>query len=239
MIELEAISKFYPAEDGSRLTVLENLDLRVDRGEVICVLGSNGRGKTTLLRLCAALLQPSAGRVRRDSAEHSPLGIGYVDQHYRRALFPWLTVRGNIQLASWEPTRIDTALRRLGIADLASRPVHTLSGGQAQLATIARAIAMPGPIVADEPTSALDLNRAFAASMELRRVAQAESRECVISTHSPDIGLLTADRAVVFPSSITEPPRMFDVRLNGRDREQLGTDQFQRLRLSVMDVMFR
>ena len=151
--------------------VLSGLSLRVERGEVLVLLGRSGSGKTTTLKLVNRLLSPTAGeiRVRGESNPESDLirlrrSIGYVIQDV--GLFPHFTVEGNIGLVpriqGWpEPRihqRVDELLQLVGLEpDLATRYPHQLSGGQKQRVGVARALAVdPEILLMDEPFGALD-----------------------------------------------------------------------------------
>lgn len=239
MIELRGVDRAFQTLDGKTTSVVRNLTMALSPGAATCVLSSNGRGKTTLLRLIAGVLEPTSGAILRNGGPNTSVGVGYVHQQYRRALFPWLTVDGNVALATGDRNRINDSLQRTGLAEFHDRSVSTLSGGQAQLVAIARALAMPGPIVADEPTSALDLQRAFAMTHELRLCAQRENRECLIATHEIDLGIIGADRLLVFPSSSSESPVEFEVKLESRTRDVIASASFQQLRLNVLSVMFK
>jgi osmoprotectant transport system ATP-binding protein len=166
-IEFRNVS--YSLEDGNRL--LHDLNLEVQRGETLVLLGRSGSGKTTTLKLINHLLAPSSGEVRvqgRSTTEWDVIrlrrSVGYVIQDV--GLFPHFTVQRNIGLVpaieKWEAARIESRTRELlqlvGLdAPLASRYPHQLSGGQRQRVGVARALAADPPILLmDEPFGALD-----------------------------------------------------------------------------------
>ncbi|MGU3650887.1 ABC transporter ATP-binding protein [Mycolicibacterium sp. A43C] len=174
---------------------------RVDSGQILTVLGPNGRGKTTLLRCMVGLDTPSEGQAQCISP------IGYVPQNHRSAfaytvLDMVLMGRARQLRTMAVPGRSDyahahAALDRVGLQSLAQRDYPTLSGGERQLVMIARAIAADSPVlVLDEPTAALDLRNQGRILALLRGLAD-EGRSVVLTTHHPDHALEIADTVLL------------------------------------------
>ena len=203
----ENLSKETPLLDARHLVFGRSrplsaaLSFTVARGEILALLGMNGRGKTTLLDTLAGILPPISGTVER------ALRAGYVPQKFATALaytvFDIVLMGrardvGVFELPKPEDERAAlAALERLGIAELAPRPFSALSGGQQQLVVIARALAGgSGLLLLDEPTAALDLRRQEAL-MTLLQGLSAEGVGIVFSTHDPMHAGLIADKAVV------------------------------------------
>jgi molybdate transport system ATP-binding protein len=186
----------------------------VDRA-VLVLVGESGSGKTTLLRVLAGLLDPDQGTIALDGTTwfDSSTGevvppearpVGYVAQDY--ALFPHLSVHENVAFglrASHVPdrllrTRVGTALRRLGVFELAGRRPHQLSGGQQQRVAIARAIVLePRLLLLDEPLSALDLQTRTGIRGELRRLLDELPCSTVYVTHSPTEAMAFGEQIAV------------------------------------------
>ncbi len=165
----------YPSERGS-VAALRNADLVVEAGEMLAIIGPSGSGKTTLMLLLSGMLRPTAGSVliggrditRFDATSLSRLRateLSLLLQDPLRNLLPHATVLQNVSFASRGARRRGWALRwsslelveRMGLADLADRPVHQLSAGQQNRAAIASALATsPRVLLADEPTGQLD-----------------------------------------------------------------------------------
>jgi ABC-type polar amino acid transport system ATPase subunit len=200
-----------------RQSVLAGVDLEVGRGEIWALMGLSGAGKTTVLRAVAGLQSFSGGAITVDDFTLRPGPIppesklkglrdrvGMVFQSH--ALFEHLTVLDNVTLApvharGWTRDRANAAamtlLTSLGIADRAEAFPREVSGGQAQRAAIARALALdPHLLLMDEPTSALDPARRGALGETLRGLA-AQGRALVISTHDVDFARGCADRVAV------------------------------------------
>ncbi len=171
MIELENISFSYPDKK-----VLDGFSLSLNQGEISCLLGSSGCGKTTILRLIAGLEVPGKGRVVLNDIVLSEDGKNIVPPHKRNvgfifqdlALWPHFTVYKNIAFGLEErkvpdtKERVRKMLDHFSIADLAGKYPHQLSGGQKQLVAISRSLVLePDVLLMDEPLSNLDvtLNR--------------------------------------------------------------------------------
>ena len=209
LIRLEQVSFAY-----RRKTVLEGIDLSIDEGGVVALLGPNGSGKTTLLKLVLGLLKPSGGRVllhgrdiltmpRQDVAQQ----VAYVPQVHKEAfayrIFD-VVLMGRMphtpffsRYGEEDRQLTQDALEKLGIAELAEHPYTEVSGGERQLALIARAMAQGARIVVmDEPTNGLDYGNQVRLLERLKKLSR-QGYTFVFSTHHPDHALSVADRVVM------------------------------------------
>ncbi len=201
---LEGLDKSF----GSQ-TVLRDLSLAVDRGEILALLGPSGSGKTTALRLIAGFETPDRGHIRVDGEDVTAVpperrNFGMVFQHY--ALFPHLDVRENVAfgLASRKMGRVEIARRvaeALALVDLPGferRRVGEVSGGQQQRVALARALAPePRVLLLDEPLSNLDPTLRERTRRELRRAVERVGITTVLVTHEQEEAFHLGDRVAV------------------------------------------
>ena len=195
-----------PTRDAPPTVALDGLSLDVAGGEIVALIGPNGCGKSTFLRVVAGLLVPERGRITLDGRPITEPDdrIGLVFQEPR--LLPWRSVARNVtyplELAGWSPERRAARLKELlhavGLeAASALRPVQ-MSGGMRQRAAIARALALsPDVLLLDEPFSSLDALTRERFNIELLRLQERTGTTIVIVTHSNPEAILVADRVVV------------------------------------------
>ena len=199
MLSIEALRKRYRLEGAM---VLDGLELQLQAGEFIAIMGESGAGKSTLLNIIAGLDRPDSGRVLLDGAELSALDddastrlrrarIGFIFQAFH--ILPYLTVLQNVVLplellalsrSQREPRALQW-LERCGIAGLAHRYPRELSGGELQRIAIARALVHePALVLADEPTGNLDAATAAQILALLRQQVHASGASAILITHS-------------------------------------------------------
>lgn len=199
-------------------TVVKDLSFDISRGEILALVGTSGRGKTTVLHALAGLIGVSKGEILHHSysaidgsSVDSGRATGVVFQD--SLLLPWLTVNQNIRLGYKFKAnrgtgkkdfddRVTSLLAILGIKDLANRKVSELSGGQAQRVAIARTVAtQPRVLLLDEPFSSLDATTRSSLQNWLLELRNMLHLTIVIVTHDVDEALTLADRVLVLPAA--------------------------------------
>ena len=209
MLTFDQLDKTYP--NGAH--ALERIDLQLEAGELVAIIGGSGCGKSTLLRLAAGLDQPTGGRVVLDgtaiTAPHSAVGMVFQEPR----LLPWLTISDNIAFGindlpkAEREDRVTRALERIGLAGYGGRWPRELSGGQAQRVAIARAlVARPKVLLLDEPFSALDAFTRADLQTALLDLWAASRPTLLMVTHDVEEAVMLADRVVVMQP---QPGRLY------------------------------
>lgn len=232
MIDLKDVRKSFGKNE-----VLKGINLRIEKGEVVVIIGPSGSGKSTVLRTMNYLEEPTSGHVIVDNMDLSDkkklnevrTEVGMVFQNFN--LFPHMTVLDNLTLAQINVRKTskkdaeDVALKlleRVGLADKANMYPDSLSGGQKQRVAIARALAMkPKVMLFDEPTSALDPEMVREVLDVMKSLAD-EGMTMVIVTHEMGFAKEVADRVLfVDGGQILEdgtPAQVFDAPTSDRTK---------------------
>lgn len=218
-VELRDVSHAYELPSG-RLPVLRDIDLSIEPGSFVALLGPSGSGKSTLLRLIAGLEPPETGAVLADAVPVTAPDPSRVLVFQDPTLFPWRTVRRNVAIGleaqgrlKTEAHRIDEALARVQLAPFADAFPHQLSGGMAQRAALARALVNdPRLLLLDEPLGKLDQLTRITMQGELLSLWRQSGFTALLVTHDVEEALLLADRVVILsdrPARILGERRVF------------------------------
>ncbi len=243
-LEVRDLDQSFPREDGSTLTVLDHVSFDVKDKEFVCILGSSGCGKTTLLRLIAGLDTARSGSIILEGEEITGTSpkVGFVFQEY--SLFPWRTVIDNIAFGLEmkgvsKEDRYMVAERYLNLINLTqfrnSYPSE-LSGGMRQRVAVARALTLdPVLLLMDEPFGALDAQTRNMLQKELLQIWEKTKKMIVFITHSVDEAVYLADRIIVMTPRPGRICRNFEVQLpRPRDRTCV---EFAQVRREVLDLI--
>jgi bicarbonate transport system ATP-binding protein len=251
LLTIENVTKIYPTKKGANV-VLEGVNLTVEAGEFICVIGHSGCGKSTLLNMVAGFTQPTSGEVRLKGQVIKKPGPDRMVVFQNYSLLPWLTVYENVHLAVEAVYPQYDALRKkeivmhhlamVGLVESAEKKPPQISGGMRQRVAIARALVVrPELLILDEPFGALDAITKEELQEELLKIWWEQKCTVLMITHDIDEALFLSDRLVLMTNGpaakigeiLTIP---FE---HPRDRDHILEDpQYYDLRNYVLDYLF-
>ncbi|MEM6857512.1 MAG: ABC transporter ATP-binding protein [Pseudomonadota bacterium] len=250
-LSLKDVRKDYTAKTGEVTHVLGGIDLEMQEGEFVAILGFSGAGKTTLINSIGGLVEPDSGAMmlRGKSIDGPDRERGLVFQSY--SLFPWLTVEQNVALAvdavhkdrskADRKALVKQKVELVGLGHAMDRKPEQLSGGMRQRVAVARALSMePEILLLDEPLSALDALTRAKLQDEIERIRKEEGRTILLVTNDVDEALLLADRiAVLTPAPAARIGKIYDVNVaRPRDREAINDDaDYQALRKDIVSYL--
>ena len=248
-LSVSELGKSYSSKKG-RVEVIADLTFDVMAGEIACIVGPSGIGKTTLLK-CLAWLQPvSSGSAAIDGRliDGPPEDMALVFQDYTRSLMPWLTVERNVRLPldhlhlsrAERDQRVADALAAVGLAGAGSKYPWQLSGGMQQRTAIARAIAYrPDVLIMDEPFASVDAQTRFDLEDLCLRVRAEFGMTIVVVTHDIDEAVYLSDRVVVLGEKPAKVTRVIEVGFP-EPRDQIVTraePRFAELRSEILGLI--
>jgi NitT/TauT family transport system ATP-binding protein len=234
MLEVEHLKKTY--EGGERpVEAIGDLTFTIGENELVCIVGPSGAGKTTLLKCMAGLLAPTAGEIRleREPVDGPPERMALVFQEYGRSLYPWLSVRRNVEfplrrkkLPKAEMRRVvEEALESVGLAGFMDSFPWELSGGMQQRVAIARALAyQPEILLMDEPFASVDAQTRADLEDLVLEVRRRYGITIVFVTHDIDEAVYLSERVVVLTPAPTTVLEILDVPLP-HPRNQVTTKE--------------
>jgi ABC-type nitrate/sulfonate/bicarbonate transport system ATPase subunit len=244
-LRVREVSKSFPAPDNplARRLALDAVSVSLAAGELVSLVGPSGCGKSTLLRLIAGLDLPDSGELLVGSepinAPSAERGLVFQDPN----LFPWLTVRRNIQaglvargVLHENRHEVDEFMRLVGLEGFANAYPHHLSGGMAQRVALARAlINHPRVLLLDEPLGALDAFTRMRMQDEVLRLWQARRTTMLLVTHDIDEAIYMSDRIVIMTQRPGRIERTIPIELD-RPRDRSSSD-FLRLRGEILELL--
>jgi nitrate/nitrite transport system ATP-binding protein len=207
-VGVDHIDKVFNLPSGGKYIALKNIDLEIERGEFVSLVGHSGCGKSTLLNIIAGLDQPTVGGVLLEDRQVTQPGPDRMVVFQNYSLLPWLTVRENIALGvnkvykdspkGERKALIEQHIDMVNLRNAADKKPAELSGGMKQRVSIARALALkPKVLLLDEPFGALDALTRGNLQESLMKIAQESKVTCVMVTHDVDEALLLSDRVVL------------------------------------------
>jgi NitT/TauT family transport system ATP-binding protein len=228
-VALEDVSLSVTARDGV-VEILRKASFRAAAGEFVCLLGPSGSGKSTILNLVAGFAKPTSGRVCHDDTNVAGPGPDRAVVFQDAALFPWLTLRHNVEFPlklqglgpAARAARSEELLRLVHLWRFLDRYPHELSGGMRQRGAIARALASdPAVLLMDEPFAALDAQTREILQGELERIWSATRKTVIFVTHNVREAVRLADRVVLMG---TRPGRVLHEEVVDLPRPRAAND---------------
>lgn len=199
---IQGLNKHY---ENSEKATLNEIDLEVENGEFVCIVGASGCGKSTLLNLIAGLEKPTGGKILLDGKEVTGPGADRTVMFQEHGLFPWLSVIENVKFGmklSGVPKDIQEEkamhyLEMVHLQDYRDYAVHQISGGMRQRTALARALTMDSKVLLmDEPFSALDKQTSNRLREELQRIWMETKKTILFITHSVEEAVYLGDRVI-------------------------------------------
>ncbi|MFI7024979.1 ABC transporter ATP-binding protein [Micromonospora sp. NPDC049900] len=251
LLKVEHLRKVYESASGD-VEAIGDVSFTMAAGELVCVVGPSGCGKTTLLKCLAGLLRPTDGLVEMHGAPvtgPSP-AMAVVFQEYGRSLYPWLTVRGNVELPlrhkklsrAARERLVTDAIEAVGLGHAARSHPWQLSGGMQQRVAIARAVAYePEVLIMDEPFAAVDAQTRADLEDLVRELHATRKISIVFVTHDIDESVYLGERVLVLSKSPTWVQEDLVIDLPP-ERDQITTralPRFTELRTHVYDQIRR
>ena len=247
LLKVENLKKTYESSTGI-VEAIGDISFTMRQGELVCIVGPSGCGKTTLLKCIAGLLRPTAGVIELDGqpVTEPPENMALVFQEYGRSLYPWLTVRGNVELplrhrklSRAERDRlIDDALHAVGLDHAAKSYPWQLSGGMQQRVAVAY---QPEVLIMDEPFAAVDAQTRADLEDLVRTLHRERGMSILFVTHDIDESVYLGERVVVLSKSPTWVQEDLAIDLPD-ERDQIVTralPRFTELRTHVYEQIQR
>jgi nitrate/nitrite transport system ATP-binding protein len=250
-LTIDRVTKVYPTANGPT-TILDSIDLTVNQGEFICLIGHSGCGKSTLLNMVSGFNTPTSGTVTLQGNPITEPGPDRMMVFQNYCLLPWLTAYDNVYLAvdSVYPTHTESQkkaivrehLEMVGLTEAATKKPGQLSGGMKQRVAIARALAIkPQVLILDEPFGALDAITKEELQDELLTIWTQHQLTVLMITHDIDEALYLADRLVMMTNGPAATiGEVLDIPFDRpRDREEImASNTYMELRNYALDFLF-
>ena len=237
MLSVRGLQKIYKVPGGD-VEAVRDLTFDLAEGELVCLVGPSGSGKTTLLKCISGLMEQTSGTIELAGAKVTgpPKSMAVVFQEYGRSLFPWMTVRANVELPlknqkvpkAERTALVDAALKSVGLDHVPKSYPWQLSGGMQQRVAIARAVAYrPQVLLMDEPFAAVDAQTRADLEDLIRTIWKQLGVTILFVTHDIDESVYLGERVIVLSSSPTVVQEDLKIDLPA-ERDQLNTRSLSR-----------
>ncbi|MFW9850374.1 MAG: ABC transporter ATP-binding protein [Candidatus Thorarchaeota archaeon] len=243
-LSVRNISKAYSNGENDEKLILDDISFDVNEREFLSILGPSGCGKTTLLKIIAGLLKPDTGRILIDGIEET-LGHNRVALIFQQeSLFPWLTVRKNIEFGleihgieeGFRHSLVNEMVSLVGIEGLENHYPHEISGGQARKVEMARSlVTSPDVLASDEGFSNLDAQTRNHIQTEFLRVWEKTGSTILFVTHNVDEAVFMADRILVMSNVPSKIIAEYDIDLP-RPRVRASSES-REFRAKILEIL--
>ncbi len=225
VLRVKEVYKSFPLSDGRLLKVLNGVSFDVEKESLTCIVGPNGCGKTTLLRIISGLMKPDRGSIKvRDGKVFMIFQEG--------SLFPWLTLYENIRMVSSSSDEALSLLREYGLLKYSDLYPSRLSGGMKQIAELVRAIALkPSILLMDEPFASLDSQNRILMQEKMLEILSKTNLTVLFVTHNVEEAVFLADRIVVLSGKPSRVKLVLDIE-NRKPRDRMD-NRFADIRRTV------
>lgn len=233
MLELKNISHHYKNQSRDiKISVLENINLLINEGEFVSLVGKSGCGKTTLINIIAGYIQPVGGSIFVNGEKVIAPGKDRIVINQAHDLFDWMTVYQNMSLVSKNDSDINKYLSMTGLSEFVDAYPYELSGGMKKRLSLARALVTdPKFIIMDEPFNSLDYQLKEKLQEELLDIVRKSKKTILFVTHDIEEAVFLSDRVIVLSGKPTQIKKELIVSLpNGRDISVRDSIDFIRLK---------
>ena len=231
VLRVEEVYKSFPLPDGRLLKVLDGVSFDVEKDSLTCIVGPNGCGKTTLLRIISGLMKPDRGTIKVRGRK-----VFMIFQE--GSLFPWLTLYENIRIVSSSRDEALSLLREYGLLKYSDLYPSRLSGGMKQIAELVRAIALkPGILLMDEPFASLDAQNRILMQEKMLEILSKTNLTVLFVTHNVEEAVFLADRIVVLSSKPSKVKLVLDIE-SGKPRDRMDS-RFMDVRRKIESTLRR
>lgn len=250
LIELKNVTKYY-GDGVDRVEVLSNINLSIEEGEFVAIVGFSGSGKTTLVNLISGLILPDEGEVLYQGKPVTGPSHerGVIFQNY--SLLPWLSVRNNVGMAVKQAfsslskkaikSKIEEYVGMVNLSHAIDKRPKELSGGMRQRVSVTRALSMnPNVILMDEPLSALDALTRGNLQDEIINIWSKDKKTALLITNDVDEGIYMADRIIPLnpgPNATLGPEFKIDLARPRNKIEMNHMDSFKKIRNKIIDYL--
>ncbi|MDO3693554.1 ABC transporter ATP-binding protein [Wenyingzhuangia sp. chi5] len=251
ILELRNIYKTYNPTKEDKGEILDNINLSIEEGEFVAIVGFSGSGKTTLVNLINGLLKPTEGEVifKGKPVEDTSHERGVIFQNY--SLLPWLTVYQNIDMAIQEAfpkaskqekdVRVKEHVEMVGLTHALNKYPKELSGGMRQRVSVARALSMnPEMIIMDEPLGALDALTRGNLQDEILKIWEVNKRTALLITNDVDEAMYMADRIIPLkpgPNATLGPEFKINIERPRNKTALNDNEEYKKTRLEIIEYL--